>query len=346
MRKFSAIWKQPYFVIGFVLITILIGGSFVYEWIYGNVPSQTFYIEENGKPVEGQPISPRLEHPIHIFGTDQHGYDLLTKIILGAKYTILGALGVAALRMLLAVPVGLIIGTYWRKYRHGINSLMDPIHYFPMTIFAVFILSPILLMPVEGFTSTLMERIMIEVIILALLTSPIVISLVANETSLIYTQEYILASKALGAGNGRLIIKHILPQLREKLVIIFGQQVVETLILFTHLGIMKLFLGGTKVSYDPEMPDPPMSISYEWAGLLGDTFRYLVGAPWLPLTPAAFFAVLIFAISSMMEGYIRATNPELIPRKRKRITRIQDEVIEWNREQLREKMELLKQVQK
>lgn len=104
---------------------------------------------------------------------------------------------------------------------------------------------------------------------------------------------------------------------------------------------MKLFLGGTKVSYDPEMPDPPLSISYEWAGLLGDTFRYLVGAPCRPLTPAAYFAVLIFAISCLMEGYIRAINPEFTTGEGSASLVISDEVIEWNREQLREKMELL-----
>lgn len=343
MDGYRTVWKQPYFITGFLLVAVMLIGSFVYEGVFGNVPRQTFYIEENGKPVEGNPISPRLESPVHIFGTDQHGFDLFAKIILGAKYTIIGALSVAALRMLIAVPIGLLIGTYWRKYRHAINSMLDPIHYFPITIFAVFILSPILWMPREGFTTTLIERIVIEVVILALLTSPIVISLVANETALYYSQEYILASKTLGASDGRIIVKHIVPLMREKLIVLFGQQVVETLILFTHLGLMKLFLGGTKVSYDPDMPDLPISISYEWAGLFGDTFRFLAGAPWLPLTPAFFFALLIFAVSCMLEGLSR-TNDQRRNRKRARkgSLAVPEEVIEWNQEQLREKMAFLK----
>jgi len=343
MRKQQSVWSQPYFVIGFAILIILLGSSFVFEWVAGNVPKHTSYIEENGRPVEGQPISPRLEAPIHILGTDQHGYDVLAKIILGAKYTIIGAMSVAALRMLIAVPLGLMIGTCWRKYRKAFQSVLDPIHYLPMTIFAVLILSPILWMPKEGFTTTMTERIIIEVIILALLTSPIVISLVANEADMIYSEEFISASKTLGAGNGRIIRKHMLPLMREKLFVLFGQQVVETLILFTHLGLLKLFLGGTKVSYDPDMPDPPMSISYEWAGQFGDSFRFLAGAPWLPLSPALFFALLIISVSCMMEGFTRTMNPQVsIKKKRANRLAIPEEVIEWNQEQLREKMSLLR----
>lgn len=334
------VWKQPLFVIGFTIIFSLLAGSFVYEWVFGNEPRQTYWIEEDGRPVESWPISPRFESPVHIFGTDQLGYDLFSKIMLGAKYTILSAMAIAALRMLIAVPVGFIIGTSLRRFRPAINSMIEPIHYLPATIFAIYILTPILWMPREGFSNTLLERIVIEIVILAFLTAPIVTALIANESSLLYKQEYILASKTLGASNSRIIIKHLLPQMREKLFVLYGQQLVETLILFTHLGMMKLFLGGTKVDYGGE--DPPMSISYEWAGLYGDTFRSLLGAPWLPLTPAIFFAILIFAVSAMMEGFTRATNGQVSVKRRKGMTSIPEDVIEWNREQLKEKMTLMK----
>lgn len=336
------VWRQPLFVIGFTIVFSLLVGSFVYEWIFGNEPSQTYWIEEDGRPVESWPISPRLESPVHLFGTDQLGYDIFSKIILGAKYTILSAMAIAALRMIIAVPIGFIIGTSLRRFRPAINSLIDPIHYLPVTIFAIYILTPILWMPREGFSTSLFERIVIEIVILAFLTAPIVTALIANESSLLYKQEYILASKTLGASNGRIIIKHLLPQLREKLFVLYGQQLVETLILFTHLGMAKLFLGGTQVSYEILGADPPMSISYEWAGLFGDTFRSLMGAPWLPLTPAIFFAILIFAVSAMMEGFTRATNGETTVKRRKGLTSIPDEVVEWNREQLKEKMTLMK----
>ncbi|TYR73977.1 hypothetical protein FZC79_16085 [Rossellomorea vietnamensis] len=95
--------------------------------------------------------------------------------------------------------------------------------------------------------------------------------------------------------------------MREKIVILFGQQVMQTLIIFIHLGLLKLFLGGTEVDYQL-VNDPPQSSTNEWSGLIGDTFRYLQGAPWIPLTPILSFALVMFAVALMMEGYIRAAS--------------------------------------
>lgn len=330
-------WKQPYFVIGFSILAFFLVGSFVYEWVWGDVPRQILYLMEDGRVVEGLPISPNWQYP---FGTDQYGYDLLGKLMLGAKYTILAALAVAALRMLIAVPLGYILGTYLDKHRKWISSFADSMHYIPLTLFAAYVLRPVLWMPPEGFTSTIWERIGMQVIIMALLTVPIVAILVANEAALLRDKEYILAAKTLGAGRLRIIRKHLYPQMREKIAVLYGQQVMETFIVFAHLGLLSLFLGGTKVSYDPLFADPPMSISYEWAGLFGSTFRYLQGAPWLPLAPVLFIGLAIFAVSMMMEGYLRSKNPKV---KRSKKAVAEDPVVEWNREQLREKMVRLKE---
>ncbi|MDX1805941.1 MAG: ABC transporter permease subunit [Paenisporosarcina sp.] len=335
----KSVWRQPLFLIGFGIIAFFLGGSFVFEWIFGNVPKQTFFIEENGRAVEGPPISPSWKHPL---GTDQFGYDMLAKIMLGAKYTIFAAMAVAALRMLIAIPLGFVIGTYLQRQRSWINALIDPMHYVPMTIFAVILLTPVLWMPEEGFSTTVNERIVIQVVIMALITVPIVATLIGNEANLLYHHEYILAARTLGASRRRIIIRHLFPQLREKMLVLYGQQVVESLIVFAHLGLLQLFLGGTDVDYDPMFGDPPKSISYEWAGIFGNTFRYLQGAPWLPLGPAISFALVILAIAAMIEGYTRAINGQAKIPKRKRMAFVSAEMIEWNQQQLKNKLVLLK----
>lgn len=329
-------WKQPYFVIGFSILAFFLVGSFVYEWIWGNVPRQIYYVMENGRAVEGAPLSPSWQYP---FGTDQYGYDLLGKLMLGAKYTILAALAVAALRMLIAVPAGYILGIYLDKHRKWLSSFADSMHYILLTLFAAYVLTPVLWMPEEGFSTTLWERIAIQVVMMAILTVPIVSILIANEAALLKDKEYILAAKTLGAGRLRIIRKHLYPQMREKIAVLYGQQVMETFIILAHLGLLNLFLGGTKVSYDPLFGDPPMSISYEWAGLFGSTFRYLQGAPWLPLIPVLFIGLAIFSVSLMMEGYLRSKKPKI---KKNRQSAQDDPLVEWNRQQLREKMVRLK----
>ena len=335
----KSVWKQPLFLIGFGIIMFFLVGSFVFEWIFGNVPKQTFFIEENGRAIEGPPISPKWEH---LLGTDQFGYDMFAKIMLGAKFTILASMAVAALRMFIAVPIGYALGTYLKRHRSWINGLIDPIHYVPMTIFAVLLLTPVLWMPMEGFSTTITERIVIQIVIMAFITVPIVAALIGNEANLLYNEEYILAARTLGASRRRIIIRHLFPQMREKMFVLYGQQVVESLIVFAHLGLLQLFLGGTDVDYDPMFGDPPRSISFEWAGLFGNTFRYLQGAPWLPLGPAISFALVILAIAAMIEGYTRATNGQVKMPKRKKLAFVTDETVKWNQDQLREKMYFLK----
>ncbi|MDX1771088.1 MAG: ABC transporter permease subunit [Planococcaceae bacterium] len=334
----KSVWRQPLFILGFGIISFFLVGSFLFEWIFGSIPKQTFFIEENGRAVEAPPISPYWKHPL---GTDEFGYDMFAKIMIGAKYTILGAMAVAALRMFIAVPLGYVIGTYLQRQRSWINGIIDPIHYVPMTIFAVLLLSPVLWMPMEGFTTTVFERVVIQVVIMAVITVPIVASLIGNEANLLYQQEYILAARTLGASRRRIIIRHLVPQMREKMAVLYGQQVVESLIVFAHLGLLKLFLGGTLVSYDPMFADPPKSIAYEWAGLFGNSFRYLQGAPWLPLAPAISFALVILAIAAMIEGYTRATNGQVNMKRRKKMKYVSEEVVEWNQQQLKEKLVLL-----
>lgn len=329
-------WKQPYFIIGFSILSFFLVGSFVYEWLWGDVPRQLRIIMEDGRAVEGPPISPKWAYP---FGTDQFGYDMLGKLMIGAKFTIIAALAIAALRMLIAVPLGYFLGTYLQRHRPWISSLVDSLHYIPLTLFAAFVLMPVLWMPPEGFTTTMWERIIIQVVIMALLTVPVVAVLVANEAALLSQKEYVLASRTLGAGRFRIIRKHLYPQMREKVAVLYGQQVIETFIVLAHLGLLDLFLGGTDVSYDPMFGDPPMSISNEWAGLFGSTFRYLQGAPWLPLSPVLFISLAILGVSFMMEGYLRSKNPKV---KKQRFTAPKDEVVKWNREQLQEQMVRMK----
>ncbi len=337
----KSVWKQPYFIIGFAIFCFFLVGSFVYEWIYGPEPAQTFFIyDEQGVLLEAAPLSPSLKHPL---GTDQHGYEMLSKIMIGAKFTILSAMGVAAVRMLLAIPLGYAIGTYWQKRRSLINSFIDPLHYIPMTIFSYLMLFPILWEPMGGFTTTVWERIMLQVVLMGVITVPIVAALIGNEANLLYHNEFILASRTLGASRFRIIRKHLYPLMREKLFVLYGQQVVETLVVFAHLGLLQLFIGGTKVSYEPMFGDPPKSIAYEWAGLFGNSFRYLQGVPWLPLAPAICFGLLILAIACMIEGYTRAANGLVKLPKRKNKLMVSEQTVDWNKQQLKEKLELLTQ---
>ncbi|MCP3738253.1 ABC transporter permease [Rossellomorea sp. BNER] len=298
------VWKNPFFLTGFSFIILLLVLSFGYSMIWGNDVRKLYFISENSVPIESAPISPKWAYP---FGTDPLGLDMLGKIIIGAKYTILTAFSIAFLRVFLALPLAFLLGIYLIKYKKYINGIIDSFHYIPLSILAYFLLHPVLWEPSQGFSTTIVERFMIEILVLSILIVPIIASLLGNEIALMYKKDYITSAKTLGASPFRIIIKHIFPLIREKLMIMFGQQIMHTLIIFIHLGLLKLFLGGTDITYN-KSPDPPKSITFEWSGLIGDTFRYLQGAPWVPLTPILFFALTMLSVALMMEGYVQTTS--------------------------------------
>ncbi|MBM7587959.1 peptide/nickel transport system permease protein [Bacillus pakistanensis] len=300
----QTVWKNPIFLTGFSFIILLLVLSFGYSMVWGNDVRKLYFISENAVPIESAPISPKWAYPL---GTDPLGLDMLGKIIIGAKYTILTAFVIAFLRVFLALPIGFLLGTYLIKQKKYINGIIDSFHYIPLSILAYFLLHPVLWEPIQGFSTTIVERFIIEILVLSLLIVPIVSSLLGNEIALIYKQDYITSAKTIGASRFRIINKHIFPAIREKLMLLFGQQVMHTLIIFIHLGLLKLFLGGTDITYN-KFPDPPKPITYEWSGLIGDTFRYLQEAPWVPLTPILFFAATMLSVALMMEGYVQATS--------------------------------------
>ncbi|RIW37275.1 ABC transporter permease subunit [Bacillus salacetis] len=299
-----SIWRHPFFLTGFIFIAVLLIASFAYSFLWGDEVRKLYYISVDSVPVESAPISPKWEFP---FGTDPLGLDMLGKVIIGAKYTIIAALAIGFLRVFISLPLSFVLGVYFQKYRKYYNGTVDSFHYIPFSILAYFLLYPVLWEPFEGFSTSMPERFFIEITVLTVLIVPIISSLLGNEIAHVYKSEFILSAQVMGAGRFRIILKHILPAIREKLVILFGQQVMQTLIVFIHLGLLKLFLGGTDVDYQL-VHDPPKSMTMEWSGLIGDTFRYLQGAPWVPLTPILFFAATMFAVALMMEGYIQATS--------------------------------------
>jgi peptide/nickel transport system permease protein len=304
MMRRSSIWRNPLFLTGFLYLLLLTLASFLYTILWEDEVRRLYFISENGFPVESAPISPKWNFPL---GTDPLGLDMLGKILIGAKYTLIMSFIIAFLRVAISLPIALVLGTYLQRFKKSINGTIDSFHYIPLSILAYFLLHPVLWEPFNGFPTTMMERFIIEILVLTLLIVPIISSLLGNEVSMVYREEFILSAKVLGASKLRIIMKHIIPSLKDKLVVLFGQQIMQTLIIFIHLGLLKLFVGGTDVDYS-FVPDPPQSTTNEWSGLIGDSFRYLQGAPWVPLTPILFFASAMFAIALMMEGYVRANS--------------------------------------
>ncbi len=303
------LFKNPLFLVGFLFVFSLLAASLIHTYAFdGKIRQVQMLYDENNNLIAAAPLEPSWQLP---FGTDRLGYDLLTKISVGAKYTIIFAFLIALLRVFISFLIGALYGNYLMKYKRYINGFVDSFHFIPMTLLAYYILHPVLWEMPEGFLYTFTERVSIEVVVLTLLALPVLSVLIGSETNEILKQEFIDGARVLGGSRWHLMKRHVMPHLFPRLVIIFGQQVIQVLLVFAHLGLLQLFFGGTDIDYS-RVPDPPESFTGEWSGLIGNSFREIRTAPWIALAPITFFALTMLAMNFMLEGYKRVLNDRTV----------------------------------
>jgi peptide/nickel transport system permease protein len=303
---FLRLFKNLYFLFGFIIIMGLLVGSFVHQHVYDSEIKQVMWLlDDNGDLLDAAPLPPSKDVWL---GTDRDGNDLFMMLLSGAKYTLIFAFAVAFLRILLSLAVGLIYGTFFMKYKRYVDGLVDAFHYIPLTLISFFILYPILWETPMGFTYSESERLILQALILTLLAVPVTSVLIGNEINEILKREFILGAKTLGGSKFHILWKHVRPHLFARVAIIYGQQVVQVLLVLAHLGLFMLFLGGTDICYNC-MGDKPKTMTYEWSGMIGDSFRWFqTSSKWIFIAPIIFFAVSILAMNFMIEGFKRVVN--------------------------------------
>ncbi|AIF42195.1 peptide ABC transporter permease [Virgibacillus sp. SK37] len=282
---------------------VLIGYSFLYSTITDNrVEQATILYEEDGVTIRSTPPHPPSE--AFLFGSTELGFSIADQLIIGAKYTLIFGLLIAFLRVLGGLLFGIVFAfSLPYRFQKAIEKLTDSIHFLPLSLIAYILLRPILMPTQSGFAYSFTERIILEITILTVMVIPLTMVLTGKEMNRLLQFEFIASAKILGGGSFHLFWRHILPHMGPRLTILFGQQFIQVLLVFIHLGVFNLFFGGTKLSFDPMMGDPPSSISYEWSGMIGAVARGSIssGHYWYLWTLVA-FVLSIFAMQLIIQG--------------------------------------------
>ncbi|UOQ45297.1 ABC transporter permease subunit [Halobacillus salinarum] len=301
LSEAGAHFKNWKFLLGFTVIGGILVTSIIYTMTADPLIDKYYHIyNDEHRLVSAAPHSPK-----YVFlGTDSLGFSIFDELLAGAKYTILFAFIIAFLRMfigfVLAVPFAFFLPN---RLQRGIEKLVDGMHFLPQTIIAFILLAPVLSMPPGGFTTTMSERIIYQGFVLTLVVVPLIVTLFGNEMKLIMRQEFVMSTKILGGSSLHLLWKHLLPHLSARMGIVFGQQFIQTLLIFIHLGVFSLFFGGTKLTHGGLMQDPPRSMTYEWSGLIGSAKNSLMTGHWWLIIPALVsFMILILSMQLIVQG--------------------------------------------
>jgi peptide/nickel transport system permease protein len=255
----------------------------------------TYFINDQGKgEIIVPPVSPNGIYP---FGTDKNGYDLLTKLLHGAKYTLFLSFGIAFARVMFGGIIGMFLGYNGKKTvnRSSGLSVWKMLNGIPIFLIVWFMMIGITMNPTASpiFMSVIMA------VVLTVVGVPSVASTIKDKTMIIRERLFVLAAESLGAGHWRILRSHLFPHLKESLLILIVHEVILILTLFGQLAIFNIFVGGTIMNFDPA---EYFSRSNEWGGLIGQAKNGLYVHKWILLIPLAAYTTLIIGFHFISKG--------------------------------------------
>ncbi|EJQ44722.1 hypothetical protein IEE_02912 [Bacillus cereus BAG5X1-1] len=294
-----------------VLMIVSIGNTLFFD---GNIRELTMMYNEKGE-LEAAPFSPSSEF---WFGSDAKGRDLFQLIIEGAKWTVGASIVIAILRIVIGGGIGLLLGMYSKRSFPVISSFFDPFSIVPMVMISYFILKEVLMFDSGEAAAPFHLRVAFQIIVLACLAVPTVMLYVAQEVKRIKKEEFMLAATVLGGSKWQRLKRHVWPHMLPSFLLLVAQQFVSTLLLLLHLGLLRLFFGGTIIFGGIDAD----SVTKEWTGLIGQNFRHLTTHTWIVLIPIAFYSMTILSgnlISNSMQDAIKLGNVRRAKRKDKEV---------------------------
>ena len=166
----------------------------------------------------------------HWLGTDDSGYDTLTRLAVGARISLTVGMGVEALVLLVGIPIGLIAGYYGKWLDVGLMRLTDMMFAFPDILLAI------LIMAIRG------PSLLNIFIALGITGWPGLARLVRGQALTLRGREYVEAARALGVPSGQIITRHLLPNLLSPIVVaatidIAGVIIAEATLSFLGIGV-------------------------------------------------------------------------------------------------------------
>jgi peptide/nickel transport system permease protein len=236
-------------------------------WLAPYDPAQQFF---DGLTLEGAPLPPSARFWL---GTDLLGRDLLSRLIFGARTSLM--IGVAANSA--AVALGALVGVI-------AGYLRGPVGFVLMRFTDLMIAFPALLLAI-ALAAIFAPSLWIVAMVIALVNWVQVARIVYTETTGLAARDYIEATRALGAAWPRIVFRHILPHL------------MPTLLVWGTLGIATTVLLEATLSFLGIGVRPPTP---SWGGIIYESQSYFLTAPWLVFFPGA--AILMLALSFNLVG--------------------------------------------
>jgi len=256
-RTWRRALRRPPAVVGAVVVVLFLLMALGAPWLATGDPIRTNWSQIRKAPTVA-----------HLFGTDDLGRDVYSRVVWGARTSMQAGVFSILLAIAVGVPTGLVAGYYRRAVDQVIMRLTDAWLSFPFLILAI------------GLVTILGPSLTNATVAIGMAATPTYIRLTRGLVLAAAQEDYVQSARALGGGDARMMLRHILPN-------IFSALLVQATVSIPSAIIAEAILSFLGLGVQPPTPS--------WGTMLNTAQQFLETAPWMAWWPG--LAIFSLALS-------------------------------------------------
>jgi peptide/nickel transport system permease protein len=258
-------------VTGLAIVVFFVVAGILAPWIAPYDPLQTSWSAVRKSPSW-----------LHLFGTDEIGRDILSRVVFGTRASLLAGLVSVCISLSLGIPIGLVAGYLGGWVDALISRVTDAMLACPFLILAI---------ALAAFLGPSLTNAMIAIGISA---TPVFIRLTRAQVLAVKVEDYIEAARAVGNPHWRIALRHVLPN------------IVAPLIVQATLAIAAAIIAEASLSFLGLGQQPPAP---SWGSMLNTAKNYVEQAPWMSVWPGLSIFLLVLSFNLLGDGLRDALDP-------------------------------------